>query len=176
MDVINLETNRIVRSAHTPGTDFANFPWVNVLVVDFSSMGVDIGTAAGRDGLRRIPASSFVIEDTGGQLTARWKTEDDLYDLEEARAAKFQELDVRLLQIFNERSIARLGANGHRIADLLDRLAGGNPVAGYGALGALRFDLGLPITTNDVVSQYLILVDQIEAAASKDDLDAITIP
>jgi len=168
MDLINIETNSIKLSGHTP--DYSA-PWVDIRTIDFSGIGIpDVSTAEGKAALRRVARDSYVIEN----LVARWKTEEELYDLEAARSKKLRQIDLRLLEIIESRAITRLGANGSRIAMRL--IAVGDRVAAFAAILGLLNAVGLDIVVNDVISQYLSLVDQIEVAENRTELEAIIIP
>ena len=85
MNVINIDTNEIRWSAHTP--DFP-FPWVDLRAVDLATVTRAGETLArGRDHQALHPRPLWVIEPSGakGQYKARMKTEEELYDPVAAR-------------------------------------------------------------------------------------------
>lgn len=166
MDLINIETNRMKWSAHTPAYPA---PWTDIRSIDFSGIGIsDVSTVEGKAALRRIAGGSYVIEN----LVAGWKTEEELYDLEAAKAAKMRQLQLRVLEVVRGRAGAQVGEPWR---GLLEEISG-DQVAVFGSLMGLCYLLGKTISTDDIKTAYVDLKGQIEAATTKNELDAIVIP
>ncbi len=171
MDIINVETNKILFSKHTPETEFDAAAWVRLQDVDFTGVGVaDVSTSEGKTALRRVARGSYVIEN----LVARWKTEEVLYDLEAARTEKIRELNIRTITLIEDRAGDKLGSSEADIRALFAEF--GDRTAQLAATLALVLMIGQSITVSDILSQYSDILAQIKAATSKEELDAITIP
>ncbi len=168
MDVINIDTNKIFFSKHTPDTEYESLPWVKLQDIDFSGICIDPSTIEGKTALRRVACGSYVIEN----LVARWKTEEELYDLEAARAEKMRQLHLRVLEVVRDRAGAQVGEPWR---GLLEEISG-DQLTVFGSLTGLCYLLGKTISTNDIKTAYVDLKGQIKAATTKEELDAIVMP
>jgi hypothetical protein len=166
IDWINIETNEIKFSIFVPDETGL---WLNPQDIDFSGIGIpDVSTAEGKVALRRIARRSYVIE----SLAARWKTDEELYDLEAARAEKMLQLQLRVLEVVRDRAGSQVDEPWR---GLLEEISG-DQVAVFGSLLGLCYVLEKTISTNDIKTAYVDLKGHIEAATTKDELDAIVIP
>lgn len=170
MDIINIDTGRILFSKHVPETAYETAPWVNLREIDFSAMGINPATNEGRETLKRTSPGLYVIEN----LVARWKTSEEMYDLKFAQSKKLEQLKNRTLTILKERAEKELGFSESLIIELFT--VNEEKTAAFFALLALTLISGQTISTNDVFSQYIELTKQIEATTDQAGLDKITIP
>lgn len=90
MDLINIDTNKIAWSAHTP--DYDQHVWVDIRSVDFSALGVDIKSDTWKQSIRQLVRSSFSIASVDGSLKATPVPVDPAQSLELIRIAKLAEL------------------------------------------------------------------------------------
>ena len=105
-------------------------------------------------------------------LVARWKAEEELYDLEAARAEKMRQLQLRVLEVVRDRAGSQVGEPWR---GLLEEISEDQLVV-FGSLMGLCYPLGKTISTDDIKTAYVDLKGQIEAATTKNELDAIVIP
>lgn len=105
-------------------------------------------------------------------LVARWKTEEELYDLEAARSEKMKQLHLRVLEVVRDRAGSQVGEPWRGLLEEISE----DQLAVFGSLTGLCYLLGKTISTNDIKTAYVDLRVQIEAATTKEELDAIVIP
>lgn len=169
MDVIDKISNRVLLSKHVPGTEYESDPWIDLRSVDFSGIGIaDVSTPAGKLALMETPRRAYVIEN----CVARWRTEEELYDLDAAKEAKLSHLKVRVLETIRDRGANQVGQDW---VDVLNNISG-DQVAVFGLILGLCYIQDKNIVINDIATQYVTLKGQIEAATTKEELDAIVIP
>lgn len=193
--VINIVTQQIIDSVHTPdytGEDWRIFEEVADQVIDMIDQNskqirknvyaptmdesfVPLLEVSGLDSIT-YPSqpNTWVIEYINGKYIARDKTEEEMFDLSQAKDKKLNQLDIRALTILEDRAGATLGPSEDRIRSLFARY--GDRSGQWAATVALMILSKQSCKISDVISQYLSLSAQIESANSKEELDAIIIP
>jgi hypothetical protein len=162
MDMINLETNDIRLSAHTP--DFSSQTWIKLQNVDFTNIGIEnISEEENRKKVLEIPRQLYIIEN----LVARWKTKDELYNFDEEKDKKIgeakaygQQLIVKkILELSNEMGENLYLENALWLLILQDK----------------RYTT-LKTYSNTVRTAVINKIKEINTCKTWDQLDAITIP